>query len=74
MDTASVLTSSLDGGWPGNSLMTATNCLQTVGQSVNLLLVVASKVIPGFSLVEIHDKNFRSFLDVFRNGVSSSKK
>jgi hypothetical protein len=35
-----------------------------------LLLVFASTVIPGFSLLSIHDQDFYSLLDmhVFRNG------
>jgi hypothetical protein len=39
-------------------------------------MVFASTVIPGYSLLEIHDKNFYSALDmyVFRNGASSSTK
>jgi hypothetical protein len=47
------------------------------GRSVKLLLVFASTVIPGFSLLEIHDQDyFYSLLDmyVFRNGASSSTK
>jgi hypothetical protein len=41
----------------------------SVGQSATLLLV-----IPGFSLLDIHDQDFCSLLDmyVFRNGASSS--
>jgi hypothetical protein len=46
------------------------------GRSVELLLAFASTVIPSFSLLEIHDKDFYSLLDmcVFRNGASSSTK
>jgi hypothetical protein len=38
------------------------------------MLVFASTVIPGFRLLEIHDQDFYSLLDmrVFRNGVSFS--
>jgi hypothetical protein len=41
-----------------------------------LLLAFASTVIPGFSLLEVHDQDFYSLLDmyVFRNGASSSTK
>jgi hypothetical protein len=41
-----------------------------------LLLALASTVIPGFSLLEIHDQDFFSLLDmyVFRNGASSLKR
>jgi hypothetical protein len=47
-----------------------------MGRSVELLQVLASTVIPGFSLLEIHDQNFYSPLDTyaFRNGTSSSTK
>jgi hypothetical protein len=40
-------------------------------RSVKLLLVFASTVIPGFSLLEIHDRDLYSILDmyVFRNGA-----
>jgi hypothetical protein len=43
---------------------------------VKLLLDFASTVIPGFSLLEIHDQDFYSLSDmyVFRNGASSSPK
>jgi hypothetical protein len=46
------------------------------GRSVKLLLDLASSVIPVFSLLDIHDEDFYSLLDVyvFRNGVSSSTK
>jgi hypothetical protein len=49
---------------------------QTFVRSVKLLLVFASTVIPGFGLLEIHDQNFCSLLNmnVFRNGASSSTK
>jgi hypothetical protein len=49
---------------------------RSVGRSVKLLLVFASTVVPGLSLLEIHDQDFYSLLDmyVFRNGVSSSTK
>jgi hypothetical protein len=48
--------------------------LALLGRSVKLLLDFASKVIPGFSLVEIHDQDFYSILDiyVFQNLASSS--
>jgi hypothetical protein len=41
-----------------------------------LLLAFANTVIPGFSLLEIHDQDFCSLLDmyVFRNGAPSSMK
>jgi hypothetical protein len=65
-------------------LMTIFYCLLAVGafrplclgQSVKLLLAFASTVIPGFSLLEIHDQDFYSLLDmyVFQNGASSSMK
>jgi hypothetical protein len=47
-----------------------------VGCLVKLLLAFASTVIPGFSLLEIHDQDSYSLLDmfVFRNGASSSTK
>jgi hypothetical protein len=47
-----------------------------VGQSVKLLLASASTVIPAFSLLEIHDQDFYSLLDVyaFWNGASSLTK
>jgi hypothetical protein len=47
-----------------------------VGQSVKLLLAFASTVVPGFSLLEIHDQDFCSLLDmqVVRNGASLSTK
>jgi hypothetical protein len=35
-----------------------------VGQSVKLLLDFASTVIPGFSLLEIHDQDFCSLQDM----------
>jgi hypothetical protein len=49
---------------------------RSVDRSVKLLLVFASTVISGFSLLEIHDQDFYSLLDiyVFRNGASSSTK
>jgi hypothetical protein len=45
-----------------------------VSRMVKLLLTFASTVIPRFSLLEIHDQDFSSFLDmhVFINGTSSS--
>jgi hypothetical protein len=48
--------------------------LLKAGQYVILLLAFASPVIPVFSLLEIHDKDFYSLLDmyVFRNMASSS--
>jgi hypothetical protein len=48
----------------------------TVGRSVKLLLAFASTVIPGFSLLQIHDQDICSLLDmyVFRNGAYSSTK
>jgi hypothetical protein len=47
-----------------------------IGWSVKLLLGFDSTVISGFNLVEIHDQDFYSGLDmyVFRNGASSSTK
>jgi hypothetical protein len=46
----------------------------SVGQSVKFLLAFASTVIPAFSLLEIHDQDFCSLLDmyVFRNAAFSS--
>jgi hypothetical protein len=45
-------------------------------RSVRLLLVFAITVIPGFSLLKIHDQDLCFFLEmyVFQNGVSSSTK
>jgi hypothetical protein len=50
--------------------------LLAVTLSVKFLLAFASTVIPGFSLLEIHDQDFYSLLDmdVFQNGASSSTK
>jgi hypothetical protein len=50
------------------------NRQHSVGRLVKLLLILASTVIPGFSLLDIHDQDFYSLLDmyVFRNGASSS--
>jgi hypothetical protein len=47
-----------------------------VGRSVKMLLAFVSTVIPGFSLLKIHDQYFYSLLDlyVFRNGASSLTK
>jgi hypothetical protein len=44
------------------------------GRSVKLLLLFASTVTPGFSLLEIHDQDFYSLLDtyMFQNGASST--
>jgi hypothetical protein len=52
------------------------NCRLSVGQPVQLLLAFASTVIPGFSLLEIHDQDFYSLLNmyVFQNGASYSTK
>jgi flagellar biosynthesis protein FliR len=49
---------------------------QSVGRSVKLLLALASTFIPGFSLLEIHDQDLFSLLDmhVFQNGAFSSAK
>jgi hypothetical protein len=49
------------------------NWLPTVGRSVKLLLAFVSTVIPGSGLLEIHDQDFQSLVDVyvFRNGASS---
>jgi hypothetical protein len=46
----------------------------SIGRSVKLLLVFASTIIPGFSLLEIHDQDFYSLIDiyVYGNGASSS--
>jgi hypothetical protein len=54
----------------------APNILTFSTLSVKLLLAFASTVIPGLSLLEIHDQYFYSLLDmyVFRNGASSSTK
>jgi hypothetical protein len=66
---------------PGNSLTTNSNvnsqlitATAWLGRLVKLLLAFASAVIPGFSLLKIHDQEgFCSLLDmyVFRNGASS---
>jgi hypothetical protein len=50
--------------------------LLSVGQSVKLLLAFASTVIPRFNLLEIHDQDFYSLLDiyVFQNVASSSER
>jgi hypothetical protein len=47
---------------------------ESVGQSVKLLLVLASTGIPGVSFLEIRGQDFCALLDmcVFRNGASSS--
>jgi hypothetical protein len=47
-----------------------------LGQSVKLLMVFASTVIPGIGLVEIHHKDFYFLLHmyVFRNRASSSNR
>jgi hypothetical protein len=62
-----------------DSLITDSRLLKTasfVSQSDKLLLAFASTVIPGFSLLKIHDQDFYSLLDMceFRNGASSSMK
>jgi hypothetical protein len=46
------------------------------GQSVKLLLTFDSSLIQGYSLLEIHEQDLYSLLDmyVFRNGASSSMK
>jgi hypothetical protein len=41
-----------------------TGCQLLVSWSVKLLLVVTSTVIPGFSLLETHDQDFYSLLDM----------
>jgi hypothetical protein len=48
----------------------------SIGQSVKLLLALASTVIYGFSLLEIHYQDFCSMLDMYvlRNGASTSTK
>jgi hypothetical protein len=58
------------------SLVSMLKFLPPVGRSVKLLLAFASTVIPDFSLLEIHDQDFYSLLDmyVFGNGASSSAK
>jgi hypothetical protein len=50
--------------------------LASVSCSVKLMLAFASTVIPGFSLLEIHDQDFYSLLGMymFWNGASSSTK
>jgi hypothetical protein len=64
-------------------LMTIFYCLTDLGafillpgvdQLVRVLLAFATAVIPGFSLLEIHDQDFCSLLDMYvlRNGASSS--
>jgi hypothetical protein len=37
----------------------------SLGLSAKLLLAFASTVIPGFSLLEIHDQDFYSLLDMY---------
>jgi hypothetical protein len=37
----------------------------SVSQSVKLMLAFSSTVIPGFSLLEIHDQDFYSLLDMY---------
>jgi hypothetical protein len=56
------------------SLHSAKQHFWSVVRSVKLLLAFDSTVVPGFSLLEIHDQDFSYFLDmhVFRNGASSS--
>jgi hypothetical protein len=56
----------------GNSYF---NLYKVIGRLVKLLLVFASAVIPVFSLLEIHDQDIYSLLDMraFRNGASSAK-
>jgi hypothetical protein len=51
-------------------------CSKAMGRWVKLLLALASTVTSDFSLLEIHDQDFYSLLDmyVFRNGASSSTK
>jgi hypothetical protein len=50
------------------------SCRRVTGRSVKLLLAFASTVIPGLNLLEIHDQDFYSLLDmyVFQNGASSA--
>jgi hypothetical protein len=49
---------------------------RTVGQSVKLLLAFTSTVIPGFSLLKVHDQDLYALLEVymFQNGASPSTK
>jgi hypothetical protein len=56
--------------------LTTLDWLISVRCSVKLLLDYASAVIPGFSHLAIHVKDFYSFLDtyVFKNGTSSTTK
>jgi hypothetical protein len=53
--------------------MVTKNCI-SIGRSIKLPMAFTSTVIPGFSLLEIHDQDFYSLLCmyVFRNGASSS--
>jgi hypothetical protein len=65
----------------GSPFLSVKSYVATDGQSaslgrVKLLLAFASTVIPGFSLLEIHEEDLYSLPDmyVFRNGASSSTK
>jgi hypothetical protein len=53
--------------WPQLAGFCLENCCRSlVSQSVKLLLLAfASTVIPGFSLLEIHDKDFHSLLNMY---------
>jgi hypothetical protein len=58
----------------GSCQLQLPNLTNSVGRSVKMLLAVVSAVIPGFSLLDIHARNFCSLEDtyMFRNGASSS--
>jgi hypothetical protein len=60
-------------GTQDHILLTARLLQSLIGRSVKLLLAFVRKDIPGFSLLEINDQDFCSFLHmfVFRNGTSS---
>jgi hypothetical protein len=72
----SSMVSSLHLGSKTTFLLLPDTCVHILFLSVKLLLVFPSTVIPGFSLLEIHEQDFYSLLDVyvFRNGSFSSTK
>jgi hypothetical protein len=58
------------------SLCNIPSVYRTVGGSIKLLLIFASTITPGLSLLEIRDQHFYSYSNmyVFRNGAFSSTK
>jgi hypothetical protein len=46
-----------------HDLLAQTEC-RSIGRSVKLLLACSSRVVPGFSLLEIHDQHLYSLLDM----------